>query len=572
MTREAALDAAREVFERGGLRAVSLANVPGAEEHFDSDLCLRRALVLDAFRRPVAPVRAAVERADGGEAAFEGCIEALARSAYDDPSHVLLHLGLSYPGVAELLEPDDSYRDALTAAGAEMFGPLADKLRDAWGDELPQGIHPRRLSFLAFTSVHGFMGMKLAAEAIGNRILHTADDMVDELLRALGSPTTIMRQLAALNAVSKRLAGIRDEETLFREVPALLTSSLDVDSGVVVRAAPPPEPPAPAVDDSAQQDSTAQGDIALGRRAIAEQRSLIDAHAHGATIAAPYFCHGEVEGAIAGRVAAHGRTLDRRDVSRFETFATMVGLALENARWVDRIQAEKMSAMSRLVAGVAHDLNTPLGALLGAADVSDRALDKLTEAIEGADERKIARALSMLRDNHALTKSAGARVNERVQALKNFARLDESERKRANIHDGIDSTLVLLEQQLGGMTIDKHYGDVTELDCFPNELNQVFMNLALNAAAATDGSGTLTVTTTRDGDDVVVSFSDDGRGIATTERKRIFDPGYTRWKLDVGAGLGLSTCLRIVRRHGGRIDVESTPNVGSTFHVRIPSS
>jgi signal transduction histidine kinase len=547
MTREAALDAAREVFERGGLGAVSLAGVPGAEEHFDSDLCLRRALVLAAFRRPVAPVRAAVERADGGEAAFEGCIEALARSAYDDPSHVLLHLGLSYPGVAELLEPDDSYRDALTAAGAG-------------------------LSFLAFTSVHGFMGMKLAAEAIGNRILHTADDMVDELLRALGSPTTIMRQLAALNAVSKRLAAIHDEETLFREVPALLTSSLDVDSGVVVRAAPPPEPPAPAVDDSAQQDSTAQGDIALGRRAIAEQRSLIDAHAHGATIAAPYFCHGEVEGAIAGRVAAHGRTLDRRDVSRFETFATMVGLALENARWVDRIQAEKMSAMSRLVAGVAHDLNTPLGALLGAADVSDRALDKLTEAIEGADERKIARALSMLRDNHALTKSAGARVNERVQALKNFARLDESERKRANIHDGIDSTLVLLEQQLGGMTIDKHYGDVTELDCFPNELNQVFMNLALNAAAATDGSGTLTVTTTRDGDDVVVSFSDDGRGIATTERKRIFDPGYTRWKLDVGAGLGLSTCLRIVRRHGGRIDVESTPNVGSTFHVRIPSS
>jgi signal transduction histidine kinase len=128
---------------------------------------------------------------------------------------------------------------------------------------------------------------------------------------------------------------------------------------------------------------------------------------------------------------------------------------------------------------------------------------------------------------------------------------------------------VLLTQQLGDIVIDKQFGELPEVECLPNELNQVFMNLILNAATAMNGRGTLTISTARDGDNVVLSFRDDGKGIAAADLKRIFDPGYTQWDLGVGTGLGLSTCQRIVSRHGGRIDVDSSPGVGSTFHVRI---
>jgi signal transduction histidine kinase len=558
MTRDEVLGAAGVLFARAGLGAVCINAIQGAEDHFDSDVALRRALVLGGFEHPVARVVDAVASAEGGEAAFSAFVDAFARGAYDDPIHIMLHLAPMFSDAAALLQPDQPYRDALASTGAKMFGPVAAKLRDTWGDELPQGIHPRRLTFLACMAIVGMTGMRLSSETLGNRFVHSADDMVDELVRALGSPTTIMRQLAALNEVARTIAEMRDEETLLEAVPGLLCTALAIDSAAIVRS------------DALANDNPASELTAICRRAITDKRTVLDVDDDTATIAVPYFCQQEIEGAIAGRVATQRRTLDRRDVSRFETFATMVGLAIQNARWIDLIQAEKMSAMSRLVAGVAHDLNTPLGAMMAAADVSDKAVDRLIAAIERGDEAKVARALSILRDTQKTTRTAGARVNDRIQALKSFARLDESERKRASLHHGIDSTLVLFAQQLGTMTIEKHYGDLPDIECFPNELNQVFMNIILNAAAATDTQGSLTITTTCSANEVSVSFTDDGKGMPADEVMRIFDPGYTRWGLTVGAGLGLSTCLRIVKKHCGRIDVDSTPGVGSTFQIVLP--
>jgi two-component system NtrC family sensor kinase len=558
VTRDEVLEIAGELFARAGLGAVGLGAVQGAEDHFDSDVALRRALVLVGFEHPVARVVDAVERAEGGEAAFGAFVDAFARGAYDDPTHIMLHLAPMFSGAAGLLQPDQSYRDAIASAGAKMFRPVAAKLRDTWGDELPQGIHPRRLTFLACMAIVGMTGMRLASETLGNRFVHSADEMVDELVRALGSPTTIMRQLAALNDVAKAISAMRDEESLLQAVPALLSTALEVDSSAIVRS------------DALAADGPANELTAICRRAITDKRSVLDTKADTATIAVPYFCQQEVEGAIAGRVATQRRTLDRRDLSRFETFATMVGLAIQNARWVDLVQTEKMSAMSRLVAGVAHDLNTPLGAMMATADVSDKAVDRLVAAIEQGDEAKTARALSILRDSQKTTRTAATRVNERIHALRSFARLDESERKRASLHHGIDSTLVLFAQQLGTMTVQKSYGDLPDIECFPNELNQVFMNIILNAATATNAEGSLTITTTCSAHEVSVSLTDDGKGMPADEVKRIFEPGYTRWGLTVGAGLGLSTCLRIVKKHDGRIDVDSTPGVGSTFHVVLP--
>jgi signal transduction histidine kinase len=229
-----------------------------------------------------------------------------------------------------------------------------------------------------------------------------------------------------------------------------------------------------------------------------------------------------------------------------------------------------MASLSKLVAGVAHELNTPLGALVASADVSDRALDRLSTAIEQGDKSKIVRALEILRSNHETSRRAGARIDERIQGLRNFARLDESEHKRADLHAGIDSTLVVLAQQLEGVTVNKRYGELPEVACSPNQLNQVFMNLLLNAARATGGKGTITITTSCDDSVVELVFEDDGMGIAPEHRARIFDPGFTRWDVGVGAGLGLSTCYQIMARHTGHVSVESELGHGSRFTLRLP--
>lgn len=165
------------------------------------------------------------------------------------------------------------------------------------------------------------------------------------------------------------------------------------------------------------------------------------------------------------------------------------------------------------------------------------------------------------------------RIINIIRSLKNFARLDEAERRRVNIHEGLDSSLILVHHQLKNrIEIVKDYGTLPEIECFPNQLNQVFMNLLVNAAQAMPGRGTLTIKTLPLGNEIQVKISDTGVGIPRANLRKIFDPGFTTKGVGVGTGLGLSICYKILQDHGGRIAVQSEVGHGTTFTVTLPVS
>jgi two-component system NtrC family sensor kinase len=244
---------------------------------------------------------------------------------------------------------------------------------------------------------------------------------------------------------------------------------------------------------------------------------------------------------------------------------------LEEELTPEWIQSEKMAALGLLVAGVAHEINTPMGAIHSNNDIMMRAVDKLRRAIESpGDGKEVARLLEILVGICRNNEIATDRIMKIVRSLKNFARLDEAERKKVNIHEGIESTLTLLQHQLKNrIHIDKQFGDLPEIECFPNQLNQIFMNLLVNAVQAIPDRGTVTIKTSGDKDSVRIEIRDDGVGIPEEHLSKIFDPGFTTKGVGVGTGLGLAICYRIVHEHHGTIEVQSS-NAGTAFLITLP--
>src|SRR5215467_1308017 len=178
------------------------------------------------------------------------------------------------------------------------------------------------------------------------------------------------------------------------------------------------------------------------------------------------------------------------------------------------IQSEKMAALGLLVAGVAHEINTPMGAIHSNNDIMTRAVGKIRKQLESTPDEEVRRLLDILGEVCRNNEIATDRIMKIVRSLKNFARLDEAQRKKVNIHEGIESTLTLLQHQLKNrIRIVKEFGDIPEIDCFPNQLNQVFMNILVNSAQAIHDRGQITVKTERVGNAVRVSISDTGVGI-----------------------------------------------------------
>jgi two-component system NtrC family sensor kinase len=237
------------------------------------------------------------------------------------------------------------------------------------------------------------------------------------------------------------------------------------------------------------------------------------------------------------------------------------------------IQSEKMASLGQLVAGVAHELNTPMGAIYSNNQSEGRALSRLIEELQngGTDPAEQAATLAKLRDMNAVNDAASRRIIEIVSNLRKFARLDESEWKVADLREGLDETISLVEHQTRGrIKIVRTYGDVPLVGCYPGQLNQVFMNLIVNAIQAIDGEGQIDVECFRDGDSIAVRVRDTGHGIPVEALPRIFDPGYTTKGVGVGTGLGLSISYRIAANHGGSLQVKSEKGKGSEFTLRIP--
>ena len=236
----------------------------------------------------------------------------------------------------------------------------------------------------------------------------------------------------------------------------------------------------------------------------------------------------------------------------------------------------QLRAIGSLVAGIAHELNTPLGALHSNHDVLKRALHRLQDIL--ADDRvdeheleEVRRVVKTLDGVMRVNDLAVERMVSLVNSLRNFGRMDRADRAVVDIHEGIDTTIALLSHQFHDrIAVQRDFGELPRLPCYPTQLAQVWMNLLVNAGHAIQGKGTISIRTRVSGNDVVVSVADTGIGIQHKDFARIFEPGFTTKDGRIGMGLGLLIVKQIVERHGGRIAVSSEPGQGSTFEVFLP--
>ncbi len=310
-------------------------------------------------------------------------------------------------------------------------------------------------------------------------------------------------------------------------------------------------------------------DLTITRRdGVSVDAELLRSAMHGAS--------GKVTGYVAVLIDITERKRMERDIrakSR-ELEQLLVELRTAQARLV---QHAKMAALGQLVAGVAHEINTPLAAVVSNNDLFLRCFARLRASIgdwpPGTPRRALVeRDLGAIEELSQVTRHACERITGIVRTLRTFARLDEADVKAVDLHEGLESTLVLVAHLLkGGIRVERRYGELPRVECHPNQVNQVFMNLLVNACQAMGEVGTLTLTTRAlGGDTVEVRVADTGCGIETEKVSRIFDPGFTTKGAMLGTGLGLSIVYQIVEGHGGEISVESEVGRGTAFTVRLP--
>ena len=256
------------------------------------------------------------------------------------------------------------------------------------------------------------------------------------------------------------------------------------------------------------------------------------------------------------------------------------------------LQSEKMASIGQLAAGVAHEINNPIGYVhsnLGSLQEYLRSLFTLIEAYERAlrapDPKALISEIDDIRDRFdidfisrdlpqlmAESREGIERVTRIVRDLKDFSYSDRSESwKLVDLHAGLESTINIIWNELKyKVTLERRYGELPLVECLPSELNQVYMNLLLNAGHSIEERGTIIVSTGQEDDHVWIEFRDSGAGIAPDLLQRIFDPFFTTKPVGSGTGLGLSISYGIINKHHGRIDVTSVVGEGSCFRIVLP--
>jgi hypothetical protein len=259
------------------------------------------------------------------------------------------------------------------------------------------------------------------------------------------------------------------------------------------------------------------------------------------------------------------------------------------------VNAEKMASLGQLTAGIAHEINNPINFVISNVaplkrDISDL-LELLNKYGEIRDEKGVMDKLTEIQelkeqlDTDYVVKEidlllkgideGASRTSEIVRGLQNFSRLDEDGLKMANIHTGIDATLLLLNSALNAKNIQvvKDYGNFGDIECQPGKLNQVFMNILNNAIQAFDGQAInkeIRIHTEKTDDHIIISFKDSAGGMPEDVRRRIFEPFFTTKGVGEGSGLGLSIVYGIVEKHKGKIKVESELGKGTEFIITLP--
>jgi signal transduction histidine kinase len=257
------------------------------------------------------------------------------------------------------------------------------------------------------------------------------------------------------------------------------------------------------------------------------------------------------------------------------------------------LQADRMSTIGQLAAGVAHEINNPIGyvqsnidtlreytsnlfrliaaldSALRVADLPDALLANVAKVRQEIDYDFLAKDLPTL---IAESREGIDRVRKIIQDLRDFSRAGTTETWiLADLHAGIDSTINIVWNELKYKAeLVKDFGDLPQVECLPSQINQVLMNILVNAGHAIDKHGQIRIATRHEGDHVLIEISDNGKGIAAEHLPRIFEPFFTTKPLGKGTGLGLSISYGIVRKHNGQIDVRSEPGVGTTFIIWLP--
>lgn len=253
------------------------------------------------------------------------------------------------------------------------------------------------------------------------------------------------------------------------------------------------------------------------------------------------------------------------------------------------VQSEKMASLGQMVAGVAHEINTPLGyARSNVETVKESALGMRTlfqsyeDAIKDPDAnlaaleetRKRWNPEESLEEIDVLLGDADhglQQIAELVMSLKDFSRVDRSMTELFDLNDGLDVALKICQNQIKGrIEIEKNYGELPRIPCAPSQLNQVFLNILNNAAQAIDGDGLIRISTRDTGEHVEIAIADSGCGMDAQTQAHIFEPFFTTKDVGKGTGLGLSIVFKIIEDHRGTIGVKSAPGEGTEFLITLP--
>jgi signal transduction histidine kinase len=257
-----------------------------------------------------------------------------------------------------------------------------------------------------------------------------------------------------------------------------------------------------------------------------------------------------------------------------------------------------MSSLGELVAGISHEINTPLWYLISNSTVLQERWETVGEFCDVAEDmidgvksqqdvkERLTRGLGKMqrilndglrddideaRDLIQDSIEGLEELTELAQSLKDFSRLDRSRFGEFNVNDGLDKTLLIAKNRLKNkINVHKYYGDVPAIHCSPSQINQVFLNLLTNAADAIEESGEIVIRTVTEDDKVRISFADTGCGISEEALSKIRDPFFTTKDVGKGTGLGLSIVDQIVSSHGGELLIESEESKGTTMTVVLP--
>ena len=264
------------------------------------------------------------------------------------------------------------------------------------------------------------------------------------------------------------------------------------------------------------------------------------------------------------------------------------------------VQSEKMASLGQMVAGITHEINTPLAYVKSGLEITQMRLGEVNDLVnacgtlnqilaneESSNEdislqlQQVGELSTSLQETETMSETEGLlndgihgidEISEIIASLKNFSRMDRAKVAAFNVNEGLESTLKIAHNIVKYKSVQKQYDEVLPITCAPSSINQIFLNLITNAAQATDDNGEILLTTTQREDSVKIEVRDNGKGISAENAAKIFDPFFTTKEIGQGTGLGLSIVQRIVSEHGGTISVDSKEGEGTCFTVILPNN